>query len=148
MKDLDLMGLDKWQRSDEIFVSQGKYIVEILQRFEMMDYKSMATTMMKNLKLLSDSSSDLVDPTMYRRFIESLMYLVNTKLDICLAVNTLSQYMVGPRHLHWIAAKHVFRYLHGTVGYALRYVSNVEVKLQGYTNYDWVESAVDGKGTS
>jgi hypothetical protein len=44
--------------------------------------------------------------------------------------------MVEPRHVHWIAAKHVLRYLHGTVGYGLRYVSDGEVKLQGYTNSD------------
>jgi hypothetical protein len=92
MKDLSLMhyflGLEVWQRSDEIFLSQGKYIVEILQRFGMMDYKSMTTPMTINLKLLSDSSSDLVDPTMYRQLFGSLMYLVNTRLDICFAVNS------------------------------------------------------------
>ena len=103
MKELGLMhyflGLEVWQRPDEIFLSQGKYIVEILQRFRMMDYKSMATPMI-NLKLLSDKSSDLVDPTMYKQLIGSLMYLVNTRLDICFAVNTLSQYVVEPRHVH------------------------------------------------
>jgi hypothetical protein len=76
------------------------------------------------------------------------MYLVNTKLNICFAVNTLSRYMVEPRHVHWIAAKHVLRYLHGTVGYGLRNVSDGEVKLQGYTDFDWVGSAVDWKSTS
>jgi hypothetical protein len=143
MKDLDLMGLEVWQRPDEIFLSQGKYTVEILQRFRMMDCKSMATPMVTNLKLLSDSSSDLVDPTMYRQLIRSLMYLVNTRPDICFAVNTLSQYMVEPRHVHLVAAKHVLRYLHGTIGYGLRYVSDGAVKLQGYTDSDWAESAVD-----
>jgi hypothetical protein len=70
MKDLGLMhyflGLDVWQRLDDIFLSQGKYTIEILQRFRMMDFKSMATPMVTNMKLLSDSSSYLVDPTMYR----------------------------------------------------------------------------------
>ena len=70
MKDMDLMhcflGLEVWQRPDEIFLSQGRYTVEILQRFRRMDCKSMATPMVTNLKFLSDSSSDLVDPTMYR----------------------------------------------------------------------------------
>jgi hypothetical protein len=97
MKDLGLMhyflGLEVWQRLDEIFLYQGKYIVEILQRLGMMDCKSMATLVVMNLKLLSDSSSDLVDPTMYRQLIGSLMYLVNTRLDICFAVSTLSQYV-------------------------------------------------------
>jgi hypothetical protein len=152
MKDLDLMhcflGLEVWQRPNEIFLSQGKYTVEILQRLRMMDCKSMATPMVTNLKLLSDSSSDLVDPTMYRQLIESLLYLVNTRLDICFAVNTLSQYMVDPRHVHWIAAKHVLRYLHGTVGYGLGYVSYGAIKLQGYRDSEWEESAVDEKSTS
>jgi hypothetical protein len=147
MKDLGLMhyflGLEVWQRPDEIFLSQGKYTVEILQRFGMMECKSMATPMVMNLKLLSDSSSYLVDPTMYRQLIGSLMYLVNTRLDICFVVNTLSQYMVEPRHVHLVATKHVLRYLHGMVGYGLIYVSDGEVKLQGYTNSDWAGSAVD-----
>jgi hypothetical protein len=83
MKDLGLMhyflGLEVWQRSNDIFLSQGKYIVEILQRFRMMDCKSMTTPMMINLKLLSDKSSDLVDPKMYKQLIGCLMYLVNTR---------------------------------------------------------------------
>jgi hypothetical protein len=96
----------------------------------------MATPMVTNLNFLSDSSSYLVDPTMYRQLIESLMYLVNTKPNIGFAVNTLSQYMVEPRHVHWIGTKHVLRYLHGTIGYGLRYLSDGEVKLQGYTDSD------------
>jgi hypothetical protein len=91
MKDLGLMhyflGLEVWQRLDEIFLSQGKYTVEILQRFEMMDCKSMTTPMAINMKLLSESSSDLVDPTMYKQLIGSLMYLVDTRPNICFVVN-------------------------------------------------------------
>ena len=113
MKDIGLMhyflGLEVWQRSDEIFLSQGKYTVEILKKFGMMDCKSITTPMTINLKLLSDKSSDFVDPTMYRQLIGSLMYVVNTRLDICFAVNALSQYMVEPRHVHWMAAKHMLR---------------------------------------
>jgi hypothetical protein len=55
--------------------------------------------------------------------------------------------MVEPRHYHWVAAKHVLIYLHGTVGYGLRYVSGGEVRLQGYTDSDWVGSAVDRLST-
>jgi hypothetical protein len=66
MKDLGLMhyflGLEVWYRSDEIFLGQRKYTMEILQRFRMMEYKSMTTPITINLKLLNDSSSDLVIP--------------------------------------------------------------------------------------
>jgi hypothetical protein len=70
MKDLGLMdyflGLEVWQKLGEIFLGQGKYTVEILSRFGMMDCKSMDTPMMKNLNKLSDSALDsyLVDPIM------------------------------------------------------------------------------------
>ena len=55
--------------------------------------------------------------------------------------------MVEPRHVHMIATKHVLRYLRGTIGYGLRYVSDEEVKLHGYIDSDWVGSAVDRKST-
>jgi hypothetical protein len=47
-----------------------------------------------------------------------------------------------------MAAKHMLRYLHGTVGYGLRYVSSGDERLQGYTDSDWSRSAVDRKNTS
>ena len=72
----------------------------------MLDCKAMATPMDTNMKLLSDETSQLVDMTQYKHIIESLMYLTNTRSDICFAVNTLSQYLVNPRCVHLIAAKH------------------------------------------
>jgi hypothetical protein len=152
MKDLGMMhyflGLEVWQKPDEIFLNQGKYVVEILKRFRMMDCKAMSTPMVTNLKLLSDTSSETVDATMYRQMIGSLMYLTNTRPDICFAVNTLSQYMVEPRSVHLIAEKHVLRYLKGTVDYGLRYVSDREIRLQGYADSDWAGSVADRKSTS
>ena len=63
-------------------------------------------------------------------------------------VNTLSQYMVEPRHVHLIAAKHVLRYLKGTLHYGLRYVADCEFGLVGYTNSNWVGSVTNWKSTS
>jgi hypothetical protein len=73
----------------------------------------MATPMVTDMRKLRDSDSDRVDLSLYRQLIGSLMYLVNTRSDICFAVNTLSQFQVEPRHEHWIVAKHILRYLHG-----------------------------------
>ena len=102
-------------------MSQGKYAMEILKRFGMMDCKSMTTSMTTNLKLFGDTSSGTIDATIYRQMIGLLMYLTNTRPDICFAVNTLSQYMVEPRQVHLVAAKHALRYLKGTIDYGLRY---------------------------
>ena len=96
LKDLGVihyfLDMKVWHSTDGISLGQEKYAVDILKRFGMMDYKSMATPMASNLKLLSDASSDLVDAMMYRQMICSLMYLMNTRPDICFAVNTLSQH--------------------------------------------------------
>ena len=74
MKDLGMMhyflGLEVWQYSDKIFLNQGKYAVEILKRFGMIDCKAM-TTPMKSLKLLNDDASEAVDATLYRQIIGS-----------------------------------------------------------------------------
>ena len=123
MKDLGMMhyflGLEVWQKLGEIVLSQGKYVVEILNRFGMIDCKSMTTPMTTNLKLFGDTTSERVDATLYRQMIGSLMYLTNTRPDICFAVNTLSQYMVDPRQVHLVMAKNVLRYLKGAMDYGL-----------------------------
>ena len=85
---------------------------------------------------------------MYRQLIGSLLYLVHTRPDICLVMSALSQFMTYLRHVHWVAAKHVLRYLRGMIGYGLRYTSVGGVRLSGYTDSDWVGSAVDWKSTS
>jgi hypothetical protein len=154
MKDLGMMyyflGLEVWQRTDEIFLSQGKYTVEILRRFGLLDCKSMATLMVSNLKKLSESSfdSNLIDPAMYRQLIGSLMYLVNTRPDIFYAASALSQFMSQLKQMHWVVVKHVLRYLRGIVGYGLRYASSVDMRLEGFADSNWVGSAVDRKSTS
>ena len=61
------LGMEVCQSADVIFLGQGKYVVYILKRFKMLDYKEIATPMAYNyLKLLSDASYDSVDPTIYR----------------------------------------------------------------------------------
>ena len=141
MKDLGMMhyflGLEVWQYPDEIFLNQGKYTIEMLKRFGMLDCKAMTTPMTTSLKLLNDDTSEFVDATLYRQIIGSLMYLTNTRPDICFAVNTLSQYIVNPKHIHLIGAKHVMRYLKGTLDYGLRYTPSGEIKLHGYADSDW-----------
>jgi hypothetical protein len=83
----------------------------------MMDCKSMPTPMVMNLKKMNKASFDSgkIDPHLYRHLIGSLMYLVNTR-PLCYAVSILNQFMSHSRQNHWIAAKHVLRYLRGTVG--------------------------------
>ena len=96
----------------------------------------MATPMDTNLKLLSDESSELVDVTQYIQIIGSLMYLTNIKSDICFDVNTLSQYLVKPRSVHLMVAKHVMRYLKCTIELGLYYDRDHDYILYGYIDSD------------
>ena len=132
---------------DAISLRQGKYAVEILKRFGMMDCKAMTTPMESNLKLLRFSSLELVDAMMYHQMIGSLMYLMNTRLDILFSVNTLSQFLIDPRQVHLIAAKHILRYLKGTIDYGLKYKTDQRINLEVYVDSDWAGSAIDRKST-
>ena len=89
-----------------------------------------------------------MDVTQYRQIIGSLMYLTNTRLDICFVVNTLSQYLVQPRQIPLIAAKQVMRYLKGTIDFDLYYDGNHDYRLYGYTDADWAGSVSDRRSTS
>ena len=64
------------------------------------------------------------------------MYLTNTRPEICFDMNTLSQFLMDPRQVHLVAAKHILRYLKGTIDYGLRYDANQKVNLQGYVDSD------------
>jgi hypothetical protein len=123
-------------------------MVEILKRFDMLECKPMNTPMEAKLKLLVDTSLRLIHATLYRQIIGSLMYLTNTRPDICFVVNTLSQFLVEPRRVHLVAAKHVMRYLKGTIDYGLSYDGDHDFTLSGYTDANWARSVSNRKSTS
>lgn len=105
-KDLGFMhcflGLEVFQKPSEIFLSRGKYIVKLVERCSMVECNSVTTTMELNFKKLCGSviGLDLENPTEYGQFVGALMFLVNTRLDICSFANTLSQFMVESHHIH------------------------------------------------
>ena len=98
MKDMGLMhyflGMEVWQKDGELFVSQGKYANEILRRFHMEKCKPVQTPLADNWRKEDAASGEVVAATVYLQLVGSLMYLVNTRPDLCFAVNQLSQAMV------------------------------------------------------
>ena len=56
--------------------------------------------------------------------------------------------MTDPRNVHLIAAKHILRYLRGSVDYGLKYEASQKINLEGYVELDWAGSAIDRKSTS
>ena len=69
-----------------------------------------------------------------------MIYLTNTRPNICFVVNTL-------RHVHLMVAKHAVRYLKGIVSYGLKYEANQNINLEGYVDSDWAGSAINRKST-
>jgi hypothetical protein len=142
-----LLGLEVWKSPKRIFLNQGKYAVKILKRFDMLECKSMNTPMEMKLKILVETSSEFIDAMLYRQIIESLMYLTNTRPDICFSVNTFFQFLAQPRHVHLVVSKHVMRYLKGTLDCGLSYDGDHYFTLSGYTDLDWAGIFSDRKST-
>lgn len=125
MKDLFLMhyflGMEIWLTNGEIFLSQGKYCINIFWRFKIEDCRAMYIPMITNRRKIDASWEKEIDPTLYKQLIGSLMYFVNIRPYISYVVKSLNQFMVETRRVHWTTTKHVLRYLHGTFEYGMTY---------------------------
>ncbi|TXG53197.1 hypothetical protein EZV62_022366 [Acer yangbiense] len=126
MIDLGLMryflGIQVQQSKGEFFISQGKYLEDLLKRFHMTNCKPVTTPIASNEKLQQDDGAEKVDPTIFRKLVVSLIYLTNTRPNIAFAVNLVSRFMSNPSKLHFIAAKRILLYLSGTKKLGIKYV--------------------------
>ena len=108
----------------------------------------MDTPLLGNWRKEDATYVEVVDATISQQLVGLLMYLVNTRPDICYVVNQLSQVMVKPTKIFWKAGKHVLRYLRGTSEYGLWYRKMDEVKLHGFSDGDWASIPTDRKSAS
>jgi len=117
-KDLGLMhyflSMDVWQTYGEIFLVQGRYVMEILKKLLMLDYRPMSAAMITNWKNIDASKQEVMDPTLYRQLIGSSMYKYDTRPNIFFFISTLSQFMVEPKRMHWTTTNHVLWYMLGS----------------------------------
>ncbi|GJX04942.1 hypothetical protein Tco_0190858 [Tanacetum coccineum] len=105
------LGLQAKQKEDGIFISQDKYVTEILKKFGFTDVKIASTPMETQKPLLKDEDGKEVDVHLYRSMIGSLMYLTSSRPDIMFAVCACARYQVNPKVSHLHAVKRIFRYL-------------------------------------
>eukprot|EP00253_Pinus_taeda_P004196 PITA_04196 len=100
MTDLGLLhyclGVEVWQTENNIFLSQSKYARNLVDRFRMQDCKLATTPMEPVLKLSAQSSSPLVDETLFRQLVGSLIYLTATRPDISFPVSYISRFISDP----------------------------------------------------
>jgi hypothetical protein len=104
--------------------------------------------MEQHLKLSKFEGGEMVDNTIYRQLIGSLIYLTNTRPDLSYAVSILSRFMQQPRDNHWNAAKRVLRYIQGTKDFGLLYKKTKNFVLGGFSDADFAGSIDDRASTS
>ncbi|GJS98294.1 putative ribonuclease H-like domain-containing protein [Tanacetum coccineum] len=107
------LGLQVKQKEDGIFISQDKYVTEILKKFGFSDVKIASTPMETYKPLLKDTDGEDIDEHLYRSMIGSLMYLKSSRPDIMFAVCACAKFQVNPKSSHLHAVKRIFKYLKG-----------------------------------
>lgn len=131
------LGVEVLPHTKGLFLSQKKYVEDLLGRANMTEAKPVSTPMVTHPPLnLTDGTPPLV-PTDYRALVGSLQYLSLTRLDVAFAVNRLSQFMHKPTDLHWAALKRLLRYLKGTSDYGITLHRNSPLRLHAYSDADW-----------
>ena len=120
-----------------MFISQEKYLREMLKRFQMEDSKTMSTPMVTGFKLSKDDDSLDVDQGSYRSMKGSMMYIRASHPDIMHVVGMVGRYQSAPKQSHLLAIKKIFRYLKETMNYGLWYPKNQNFQLSVYLDVDW-----------
>ena len=131
------MGLQISQLDDGIFISQTKYIKEMLNFFGMEDCKPVITPMITSCKLSKDNESKEVDQRLYRSVIGILLYVTTSRLNVMQVVGQVARFQATPKETHVLAVKRIFRYLKGTTDFGLSYPKGNDLILVSYTDADW-----------
>jgi Reverse transcriptase (RNA-dependent DNA polymerase) len=139
-----------------ISLSQHQYILNILERFGMSDCKPVYTPIDPSTALTKDMCAKTEDEITemqsvpYLQEVGSLMYLSTTTCpDISYAVGVLARFNSNPGQRHWLAVKHLMRYLKGTVDYKLVYGSGKQSQevFTTYTDADYGGNKDNGRST-
>nr|GEV62424.1 ribonuclease H-like domain-containing protein [Tanacetum cinerariifolium] len=125
------------QKKDGIFISQDKYVAEILRKLGLTEGKSVITPIDIDKPLLKDPNGEDVDVHTYRSMIGSLMYLTSSRPDIMFVVYACACFQVTTKSLHLHAVKRIFRYLKGKTHLGLWYPKDSPFDLVAYSDSDY-----------
>nr|GEX68878.1 uncharacterized mitochondrial protein AtMg00810-like [Tanacetum cinerariifolium] len=142
------LGLRVKQKEDGIFISQDKYVAEILKKFDFLNVKTTSTPIETQKPLVKDEEAADVDVHLYRSMIGSLMYLTASRPDIMFAVCACSKFQVTPKTSHLQAVKRIFRYLKGQPKLGLWYPKVSSFDLEAYSDNDYAGANLDRKSTT
>eukprot|EP00253_Pinus_taeda_P009660 PITA_09660 len=105
------LGIEVNENENGIFISQAKYVNEVLGKFNMQECKATITPTVMRLKLSKEDNNKDFDPSLYKSIVGSLMYLTATRPDIMFAVSLISRFIERPKEAHWQVAKRILRYV-------------------------------------
>jgi hypothetical protein len=142
------LGFQIKQLKEGTFISQTKYIQDILKKFGMKNAKPIKTPMGTNGHLNLDTGGKSIYPKVYRSMIGSLLYLCASRLDIMLSVCMCARFQANPKEVHLRAVKRIMRYLAYTPKFGLWYPKGSTFDLIGYSDADYVKCKIDRKSTS
>jgi hypothetical protein len=120
------------QLKNGTFVSQGKYIKDMLKKFGMNEAKPISTPIGTNINLDSDASGNMADQKLYRSMIGSLLYVTTSRPDVMFSVCMCARFQASPRESHLKATKRILKYLKHTQNVGLWYPKGAKFKLVGY----------------
>jgi hypothetical protein len=138
------LGLQIKQLKNDTFVSQGKYIKDMLKKFGMEDAKGISTPMMTNGSL---HSGNMVDQKMYWSMIGSLLYVTASRADVMFSVCMRARFQSSPES-HLKATKRILRYLKHTQNVGLWYPKGAKFELIGFSDSDYAGCKVERRSTS
>ncbi|GJX59855.1 putative ribonuclease H-like domain-containing protein [Tanacetum coccineum] len=142
------LGLQVLQKKDVTFLSQDKYVGDILKKFGFSDLRSANTPMDRENPLGKDRTGKDVDLHLYRSMIGSLMYLTTSRPDFMFVVCTCAIHQVTPKECHLHAIKRIFRYLKGHPKLGLLYPKESSFDLVAYSDSDYGGASQDRKSTT
>lgn len=117
------LGIEVRRDFDSLHLCQGKYfLVDILQRAGMQNFKSTATLMGSGIVLSINDGELLANPKQYQSLVGSLQYWTLTRPNLSFAVNNVRQFLHAPTTTHWInVIKCILRYLKTTISLCLSF---------------------------
>ncbi|GKE35460.1 putative ribonuclease H-like domain-containing protein, partial [Tanacetum coccineum] len=142
------LGLQVKQQPDGIFISQDKYVADILKKFDFYSIRTPTTLIESNKPLVKDEDGVDVDVHVYRSMIGSLMYLTASRLDIMFAVCACARFLVTPKASHLNIVKRIFRYLKHQPKLGLWYPRDSSFELEAYSDSDYGGASLDRKSTT
>ena len=88
------------------------------------------------------------NPSLYRRLVDSLVYLIVTRPDISYVIHQVSQYLSASRLTHYAVVLRILQYLKGTLFHGLFYSAQSPLVLLAFFDIDWAENPIDRRFTT